>query len=140
MKNKISLADELAESMQNTLADKVDVSSDMEQAVEHLNSAADLFEDANMSFASEYITTLLEKIAEKDDKPKAGIWHLQHKQNSNATSSFSGTKKELDEHLEAVGDKYKIYGPYDTFLDLEKKHFPHFFEKSHDGKVRIGGQ
>lgn len=64
-----TVTDELAQLMQGYLSGNLEKTasdkSDATQAIELLNSAADLFEDVGYVGASEAITTILEKIASK---------------------------------------------------------------------------
>lgn len=67
MFEKKSAADELANFMQRKLiANAVDESfsiDKLEKAVDYLNSAADLFEDAGMHAEAEAVTKVIEKLA-----------------------------------------------------------------------------
>jgi hypothetical protein len=66
MKNKISLEDELANSMMSNLNttfghEKLDIEKEAMEAIDMLHSAADIFERAGYGDAAEYITLVISK-------------------------------------------------------------------------------
>lgn len=72
------------------------------------------------------------------DKKKE-LWHQHRPGNPNHTSSFTGSKAELDAHNELVsrenGDEWESFGPYESHDELERKHYPHWFRE--DGSFKL---
>ena len=72
------------------------------------------------------------------DDLKKKLWHLENEEDPNLTSSFDGSKEDLDERLHVTkpfGSKWKAHGPYGSHDELERKHKPHWFRE--DGSFKL---
>lgn len=112
MFTKTSAANEVALAMELSLISKAEEEtfglSKIAQAVDHLNSAADIFDDVGLSSEAEYLTNLIEVLAKKSEERKSKKSSKPVKKKTTKTESKSEKKDSKKISIKEAAEVVKL--------------------------------